>query len=104
MQRIFIKKCFLFMVGSDCCVKRVAKFSQERSKVADDIRPGAEVAETTVDRTMDRVQKKPNSSVDHTPSSESFQVYQSKDFYAAGFDALYRLEGGAFIYIYIYIL
>jgi hypothetical protein len=25
---------------------------------------------------MDRVQNKPNSSVQHTPSSESFQVYQ----------------------------
>jgi hypothetical protein len=27
-------------------------------------------------KTMDRVQNKPNSSVQHTPSSESFQVYQ----------------------------
>jgi hypothetical protein len=26
-------------------------------------------------QTMDRVQNKPNSSVQHTPSSESFQVY-----------------------------
>jgi hypothetical protein len=29
---------------------RVEKFSQERSKVADDARPGAEVAETTIKR------------------------------------------------------
>jgi hypothetical protein len=28
-------------------------------------------------KTMDRVQNKPNSSVQHTPSSESFQVYLS---------------------------
>jgi hypothetical protein len=39
----------------------VEKFSQGRSKVADDARPGAEMAETTV-----------------------------KDFYAAGFDALVK--------------
>jgi hypothetical protein len=31
---------------------------------------------TSTYQTMDRVQKKPNSSVQHTPSSESFQVYQ----------------------------
>jgi hypothetical protein len=30
---------------------------------------------TSTYQTMDRVQKKPNSSVQHTPSSESFQVY-----------------------------
>jgi hypothetical protein len=30
---------------------------------------------TSTFQTMDRVQKKPNSSVQHTPSSESFQVY-----------------------------
>jgi hypothetical protein len=29
------------------------------------------------DKTMDKVQNKPNSSVQHKPSSESFQVYQS---------------------------
>jgi hypothetical protein len=64
MQRVFIKKYFLFMVG---CLPRkavhnwVEKFSQGRSKVADDARPGADVAETTV-----------------------------KDFYAAGFGALVK--------------
>jgi hypothetical protein len=40
MQRIFIKKCFLFTVGSVCRVKRLTtgskKFSQGRSKDADD--------------------------------------------------------------------
>jgi hypothetical protein len=30
---------------------------------------------TSTYETMDGVQKKPNSSVQHTPSSESFQVY-----------------------------
>jgi hypothetical protein len=55
MQRIFIKKCFLFMVGSVSSCKAVhnwvKKFSQGRSKVADDARPGAEVAETTAKMT-----------------------------------------------------
>jgi hypothetical protein len=54
IQRIFIKKCFLFTVRSVCCVKAihnlVKKFSQGRSNVADDARPGAEVVETTVKR------------------------------------------------------
>jgi hypothetical protein len=51
MQRIFIKKCFLFTVW---CLSRkavhnwVEKFSQGRSKVANDARPGVEVAGTTV--------------------------------------------------------
>jgi hypothetical protein len=31
---------------------------------------------TFIYKTMDRVQKKPNSSVQRTPTSESFQVYQ----------------------------
>jgi hypothetical protein len=31
----------------------------------------------TTYKTMDKVQNKPNSSVQHTPSSESFQVYQN---------------------------
>jgi hypothetical protein len=51
MQRIFIKKCFLFMVGSVYGVKWFtsgSRNSQGRSKVADDARPGAEVVETTV--------------------------------------------------------
>jgi hypothetical protein len=42
MQRIVIKKYFLFTVGNICHVNR--------SKVADDAQPGAEVAETTVKR------------------------------------------------------
>jgi hypothetical protein len=46
MQRIFIKKCFLFTVGGKCLLPKavhnwVENFSQERSKVADD---DAEVA------------------------------------------------------------
>jgi hypothetical protein len=56
----------MFTVGSVCCVIAVhncaEKFSQGRSKFADDDRPIAEVAETTV-----------------------------KNFYAAGFDALVKL-------------
>jgi hypothetical protein len=52
MQRMFIKKYFLFTVGSFLSCKAihnwVKKFSEGRSKVADDARPGAEVAETTV--------------------------------------------------------
>jgi hypothetical protein len=51
MQRIFIKKCFLFMVGSVCSVKRFTTVSRNSLK---DVRksqmmPG-EVAETTVKR------------------------------------------------------
>jgi hypothetical protein len=46
MQRIFIKKCFLFTVGSVCRVKRyttgVEKFLQGRSKFAMIPGPGAE--------------------------------------------------------------
>jgi hypothetical protein len=34
---------------------------------------------TATYQTMNRVQKKPNSSVQHTPSSESFQVYQQQN-------------------------
>jgi hypothetical protein len=56
MQKIFRKKCFLFAVESVCRVKRVhnlvEKFSQGRSKVADDTRPGAEMIETTVKRLL----------------------------------------------------
>jgi hypothetical protein len=51
MQRIFIKKCFLFTVGS-VYHNWVEKFSQGRSKIADDARPGAEVAETAVKRLL----------------------------------------------------
>jgi hypothetical protein len=55
MQRLFTKKCFLFTVGSVPRVKRFttgSRNSQGRSKVADDVRPGAEVAETTVKRQL----------------------------------------------------
>jgi hypothetical protein len=53
VQRIFIKKCFLFAVGSlshKAVHNWVEKFSQGRSKVADETRPAAEVVETTVKR------------------------------------------------------
>jgi hypothetical protein len=52
MQRIFINKCFLFTMGSVYRVKRFttgSRKSRGRSKVADDARPSAEVAETTVE-------------------------------------------------------
>jgi hypothetical protein len=58
MQGIFIKKCFLFTVGSvsyKAVRSWVEKFSQGRSKVADNARPGrpgAEVAETTAKRIL----------------------------------------------------
>jgi hypothetical protein len=51
MQRILIKKCLLFTVGSVCRVKQFITGSrnfQGRSKATDDVRPGAEVTETTV--------------------------------------------------------
>jgi hypothetical protein len=55
-QMIFIKKCFVFMVESVWSRKvlqnRIDKFCQERSKVADDVRPGVEVVETTVKRLL----------------------------------------------------
>jgi hypothetical protein len=34
-QRVLIKKCFLFTLESACHVKWIEKFSQERSKIAD---------------------------------------------------------------------
>jgi hypothetical protein len=58
MQRIFIKKCFLFTVGrvSHKAVHNwVENFFQGLSKFVDDARPGrpgAEVAETTVKRVL----------------------------------------------------
>jgi hypothetical protein len=65
MRRIFIKKCFLFMVGSVCRLKRFTTGSRNSLKnvreVADDAQPGLEVAKTTV-----------------------------KNFYAVGFDALVK--------------
>jgi hypothetical protein len=48
----------MFPVYGEKCLSRkalhswVEKFSQGRSKVADDARPGAEVAETTVERLL----------------------------------------------------
>jgi transposase len=49
------KKCFLFTVGSVCCVKTVQnwveKFSQGRSKVADDARSGRPVETATEAKT-----------------------------------------------------
>jgi hypothetical protein len=55
MQRIFIK---MFPVYGGKCLSRkaiqnrVQEFSQGRSKAADDARPGAEVAQTTVKRLL----------------------------------------------------
>jgi hypothetical protein len=61
MQRIFIKKCFLlFTVGSVCCVKR---FSLGGKRFAD------EEVETEVRKWLRQ---------------------QTKDFFAAGFDALVK--------------
>jgi hypothetical protein len=58
IQKVFIKKCFLFTVGSVCSTKgfttRSGKFSRGRSKVADDARLDAEVAETTDKRLLCR--------------------------------------------------
>jgi hypothetical protein len=57
MKRILIIKYFLFSV--DKCLSRKAvhnlieKFSQGRLKVADNIRPGAEVTEITVETRFD---------------------------------------------------
>jgi hypothetical protein len=48
MQRIFIKKCFVFMVGSVCFVKQFttgSRNSQGHSKVTDDAQPGVSVEE-----------------------------------------------------------
>jgi hypothetical protein len=56
MNRIFIKK--MFPIYSGKCLSRkaihtwVEKFSHGRSKVADNVRPGAEVAKTTVKRLL----------------------------------------------------
>jgi hypothetical protein len=61
MQSIFMKKCFLFKAGSACCVKR---FSLGGKRFADD-----EDAETEVRKWLRQ---------------------QSKDFGAAGFDALVK--------------
>jgi hypothetical protein len=59
MQRIFIEKCFLFTVGSVC---RVKQFSLGNKLFSDDEEVEAEIGK--------------------------WLRQQSKDFYAAGFDAL----------------
>jgi hypothetical protein len=61
MQRIFIKKCFLFTVGSVC---RVKQFSLDGNRFADD-----EEVETEV---------------------RIWLRQQSKDFYAVSFDPLVK--------------
>jgi hypothetical protein len=61
MLRIFIKKCFLFTVGSVCRVKRFS--------ISDKIFADNEEVETEVLKWLRQ---------------------QSKDFYAAGFDALVK--------------
>jgi hypothetical protein len=65
LQRIFIKKCFLFTVGSVCCVKQFTTRSRNSLK---DVR---------------KPQVMPN-------QVRKWLVEQSKDFYAAGFDALVK--------------
>jgi hypothetical protein len=56
IQRLLIKKCFLFTVESVFSRKAVhnlvEKFSQGRSKVENNTLPGAEVAETTVKKIL----------------------------------------------------
>jgi hypothetical protein len=56
IAKIYIKKCFLFMVGSVCHIKQFTTGSRNSlegvSKVTNDVRPGAEVAETTVKRLL----------------------------------------------------
>jgi hypothetical protein len=57
MQRIFIKKCFLFMMGGNCCVKRFTTGSRNchvggKYFTNDKEAEGAEVAETTVKRLL----------------------------------------------------
>jgi hypothetical protein len=51
MQRIFIKKCFLFTVGSVCRVKRF-HLGRRFADVEEVETGGAEVAETTVKRLL----------------------------------------------------
>jgi hypothetical protein len=63
MQRIFIKECFLFTVGSVCRVKRFTTVSINSLK---DVRKSQMMP--------DEVRK--------------WLTQQSKDFYATGFDAL----------------
>jgi hypothetical protein len=65
MQRIFIKKCFLFTVGSVCCVKRFTTGLRNSLK---------EVQNSQM--MPDQVQ--------------NWLRQQPKDFYAVGFDALVK--------------
>jgi hypothetical protein len=65
MQQIFIKKCFLFMVGSVCSIKRFTTGSINSLK---DVQKSQMM--------LDQLQKWPRQ--------------RSKDFYAAGFDALVK--------------
>jgi hypothetical protein len=51
MQRIFVKKCFLFTVGSVCRVKR-SHLDGKRFADVDIEAGGTEVAETTVKRLL----------------------------------------------------
>jgi hypothetical protein len=58
MEMTFMKKCFLFTVGSvshKAVHNWVEKFSQGRSKVARDVRPGRPV-ETATEATVQRVE------------------------------------------------
>jgi hypothetical protein len=64
MQRTFIKKCFLFTVGSVCCLCWSAKNHLCSKRYADN-----EEVET---------------------EARKWLRQQSKDFYAAGFDALVK--------------
>jgi hypothetical protein len=59
MQRIFIKKCFLFTVGSVCCVKWFttgSRYSLGRSEVADGAQPGRPV-ETVTEATVQQMEQ-----------------------------------------------
>jgi hypothetical protein len=67
MQRIFIKKCFLFTVGSVCHVKRFTVGSRNSLK---------DVRKSLMKQGLKRMRK--------------WLRQQSKDFYAAGFDALVK--------------
>jgi hypothetical protein len=65
MQRLFIKKCFLFTVGNVCRIKRSTTGSRNSIKV------------------IKKSQMMPN-------QVRKWLRQQSKDFYAAGFDALVK--------------
>jgi hypothetical protein len=74
MQRIFIKKCFLFTVGSVCRIKCFTTGSRNSLK------------------NVRKLQMMPD-------QVRKWLRQQSKDFYAAGFDALVkRWEGQVYQY------